>query len=84
MEKITFMVIKARQLFSKPIFCTAIPLKFAGGNMSDVRYMPCFHFICDAWVKNWKKGGSPRKELKIIDYIDLRDKTYVQWLETGV
>ncbi len=81
-EKLIQRIVEVKLLLEKRVFCVGVPMKFAGSNVSDVRFMPCHYLICDGWVRSWKGGGGPN-ERKLTDYSDLRDKNYISWLDTG-
>ncbi len=65
----------------KKVFCMATPIKFAGDNVEDCRFMPCFSIICDFWGRNWKQGRG-NNQIKVVDREDLKSKNYARWSET--
>lgn len=82
-EKIVWRIVSFKMMTRKKVFCFAIPLKFSGGVLEDVRFMPCFGLICDGWIKNWRKGGGGKNVIKVTDPLDFKYKNYESWLSTG-
>lgn len=81
-EKIARRIVSFKALTGKRVFCFAVPLKFSGAVIEDVRFMPCFDIICEAWIKNWRGGGGSGK-IKVVDQQDFKSKNYEGWLSSG-
>lgn len=81
-EKVVERIYNFKARTGKKVFCFAVPLKFAGAVIEDVRFMPCFDIISDGWIKNWRRGGGA-ETIKVIDPKDFKSKTYEGWLASG-
>lgn len=65
----------------KKVFCTAVPLIFAGDSRDKSSYLiPIWEMVADGWIKNWRRGGGGT-QIKLVDYQDFKNKTYTGWLE---
>lgn len=65
----------------KKVFCTAVPLMFAGDSKAkNSVLLPIWSLVCDGWVKNWRRGGG-KGEIKLVDHIDLKNKNLAGWAE---
>jgi hypothetical protein len=75
-EKIIFFKIYT----GKKVFCTAVPMMFSGGGKGsrEAHLLPIWDLICDGWIKNWRPGGE-RKIIKIVDFVDLKNKDITGW-----
>jgi len=80
--KLIKKVVLFKALANKKVLCMAVPLKFSGEDNKDCRLMPCFNFVADIWIRNWRKAGGNDK-IKVVDQEDLKSKDYEEWLESG-
>lgn len=81
-EKISRRIYWFKRATGKRVFVIGVPFKFAGEDKKDSRLMPCFSLISDFWVKNWRQARGS-EEIKMTDLVDLKSKTYEQFLESG-
>ena len=80
--KLVKRAVTFKALTAKRVICNAVPLKFEGEHNKDVRFMPCFGLVGDAWIKNWRRSGGNNDIIKVTDPRDLRSKDYTGWLES--
>ena len=70
-----------KQKMDKRIICSGVPLMFSGDRA--IRYsnlMPVWELISDGFIKCWNRGGDA-KEIRLVDFKDLRNKNLSGWLE---
>ena len=80
-EKIIQKIVTFKKNTGKNVFCTAVPLIFSTDmKANESIFLPIWNLICDGWVKNWKRGGTA-KEIRLIDYIDHKNKNLEGWLK---
>ncbi|MBI4177154.1 MAG: hypothetical protein HY516_02205 [Candidatus Aenigmarchaeota archaeon] len=78
-KKIVFF----KMMTGKRVFCVAVPMIFSGDRkIINSRLLPIWSLVCDGWIRNWRQGGGSNS-IKLVDFIDLKNKDFQGWLESG-
>ena len=73
-------IVLFKKITGGKVFCMAIPFIFSTDRKANhSKLLPIWSLISEGWVKNWKQGRG-NATIKLIDHIDLENKSLEGWL----